>query len=73
MKDCTNCINAEWQKREDGKLHPGGDGNCTWKLKVPVLPSSMHWWIGKEPVAHGGHINRRELLKEHCPHWTRKS
>lgn len=71
MKDCTNCINAAWDKREGGALHPSGDGHCTWQLKLPSLPGAMHWMT--TPVMQGGAINRRTPLKEHCPHWARKT
>ena len=70
MKNCTYCAHADWQKTSSGRLHPSGDGNCKYPYKVPELPKSMYW-IGGSPTPHGGRINRKEELKDHCKYFTR--
>lgn len=64
MKSCTHCIHAIWDKTKTGRLSPTGDGRCGKKLKPPKLPAAFFWFSAPKPV--GGHINRREDLKEHC-------
>jgi len=70
MKNCTNCKHADWNKTASGRLHPSGDGRCAYPYKMPELPASMYW-IRKAPAPHGGHINRRDDLKDHCAYFTR--
>ena len=76
MKNCTDCVHAEWKRTAGGKLHPSGDGKCTKTIVLPPLPSSFRWGYGytwnEKPVPKGGDINRREELREHCPCWARK-
>jgi hypothetical protein len=77
MKNCTECVHAEWKRTASGKLHPSGDGRCTKQIVIPPLPGAFGWgyaWSSKsgripEPI--GGEINRRQELKEHCPYWAR--
>ena len=33
MKNCTDCKYADWQRTAAGKLHPSGDGECTYEAK----------------------------------------
>ena len=67
MKNCTHCKYANWHRTQAGKLHPSGEGKCTFPWKLPPLPASMYWMTGPSP--YGGHINRREELKEHCTYY----
>ena len=71
MKNCTNCAYAKWDKTTKGKLHPSGDGKCTFEYKINKLPASMYW-VGSTPNPAGGLINRRVELKYHCPYFSRK-
>jgi len=69
MKTCKGCKYAEWDRTKTGRLSPTGDGECKYNYKIPKLPVSM-WFSGRvEPSIHGGHINRKEELKEHCVYW----
>jgi hypothetical protein len=70
MKSCTGGKYARWQKTKAGRLHPSGDGECTFKVKIPQLPASMYWIGRTDPVPHGGHINRREDLEDHCVYFS---
>jgi hypothetical protein len=66
MKDCTDCIYADWQRTESGRLHPSGDGKCQKIIVIPKLPPCWHWAGCSPPSLCGGHINRRQPLSEHC-------
>lgn len=65
MKNCKGCIYAKWEKTKTGRLHPSGDGNCMFKIKIPELPVSMYWLFSK-PRPTGGFINRHNGNREHC-------
>ena len=71
MKNCTVCKHAEWARAANGSLHPSGDGKCEYPWKLPELPQAFSW-VGNQPKPWGGHINRREELKDHCAYFTRK-
>ena len=71
MKDCTNCKHAEWHKTTAGKLHPSGEGKCTYKYSVPKLPASMFWMGMRPPEPYGGGITRRKQLSDHCVYFER--
>lgn len=68
MKRCLGCFYAEWEKNADGKLHRSGDGRCLYKYRIPKLPSCLYW-INSEPKPRGGHISRREDLKDNCVYY----
>lgn len=70
MKNCTDCIHADWLRTEKGRLHPSGEGKCTKEVKLPKLPASKYY-IEFVAVG-GGAINRREERKENCVYWARK-
>jgi hypothetical protein len=67
MKNCTKCKYAEWNKTKTGRLHPSGDGSCTYQYKIPKLPESMHWIT--KPRPYGGWINRNSELNDHCVYY----
>lgn len=69
MKNCTDCKHAHWQKTAAGKLHPSGNGRCQWELKLPALPTAIHWWAGVPRVSYG-FINRRKELAVDCPQFA---
>ena len=70
MKSCLDCSYAEWDRTKAGKLHPSGDGKCTWEYKEPKIPASFYWVSRYSPV--GGYINRRKTLKKHCAFYRAK-
>ena len=72
MKNCTHCKHAEWSRTERGRLHPSGSGRCNYPWKMPPIPASMHWSGVSEPRLVGGHINRKEELRDHCVYFSRK-
>jgi hypothetical protein len=69
-RDCTTCAFANWQRTAAGKLHPSGDGRCTWKMPGVAI-SKAFYWIGfgggdSMPTPSGGHISRRSPHAD-CP------
>ena len=68
MRNCTHCKYAYWDRTEAGRLHPSGQGRCKFPYKTAPLPQSMYW-LGRETPC-GGHISRREELKDHCVYYT---
>ncbi len=71
MKSCLNCKYAHWQRTNAGKLHPSGDGGCAYPWKMPALPASMYWIGRSAPEPNGGHISRKDELKDHCVYFAR--
>lgn len=76
MKDCTDCTHAAWKKTDAGRLHPSGDGRCTYEVTLPVIPASKWWsggWTGGSPPRlTAGEINRRQELRKDCPCYQKK-
>ena len=70
MKNCNDCIYAEWKRTKAGRLHPSGDGRCTYPIKIPKLPPCYYFLHYPNPL--GGYINRRTELKEHCTYYQQK-
>ena len=73
MKTCIGCKCADWYRTKAGKLHPSGEGRCTYPWAMPPLPQSMHW-VGRDgsPVPYGGYISRREVSADDCVYYGRK-
>lgn len=71
MKNCTGCKWAEWKHTAAGKLHPSGEGACTFKYKPPPLPAAFYWI--DNPRLGGGSISRRSELQSHCPYFEREA
>jgi hypothetical protein len=69
VKDCTNCIYADWRRTASGRLHPSGDGKCGKVITIPQIPPCYYWF--DKPRLAGGYINRRKELSEHCPFYQR--
>lgn len=70
MKNCTDCVHADWDRTATGRLHPKGYGKCTFEIKIPVLPRAF-WWIGSDtPKPFGGYISRKKDLSDHCAYWS---
>ncbi len=70
MKTCTECKHANWRKTTAGKLHPSGEGKCTFRWELPELPVSMYWI--RTPKPSGGMISRRRYMDNHCAYWEPK-
>lgn len=68
MKNCTNCKYAHWHKTAKERLHPSGEGECTYEYSIPALPS-CRYWLGGIPKPVGGYINRHKELKNHCVYY----
>lgn len=75
MKTCKGCKWADWIRTEKGRLHPCGQGFCTFPVKMPVLPQSvLHNWAGFDVVDRLERLTKERLriwrnseLKDHCP------
>ena len=73
MKDCTHCKHADWDMTKAGRLHPSGEGRCTFPVKILPLPASMFWRNESPYPRHGGGlINRNVELTDHCVYFARK-
>ena len=72
MKTCNGCKYAEWHKTKGGRLHPSGDGRCTFPWKMPPLPACKYF-IGGVMAPVGGSINRKEEFKDHCTYYQAES
>jgi len=71
MPDCKTCAYAEWKRTKDGRLHPSGDGKCTWdEWKKWALPKAFYslWNGGIKvfPGLIGGYISRKNP-HTNCP------
>lgn len=66
-RSCLNCAFASWSRTKTGRLHPAGDGRCTWKMPEITLPKSMYW-LFNEPNPCGGYIERSSPHTD-CPAW----
>lgn len=68
MKSCNGCQHAQWDRTTTGRLHPSGDGACTYKVKPIVVPAC--WPVHQRPFVQDNQmfrINCRTPLAEHCP------
>ncbi|HAY09972.1 MAG TPA: hypothetical protein DCY18_08575 [Thauera sp.] len=64
---CLTCRFAEWVRTDAGRLHPSGQGRCTW---VGVLPRSRSYPFSyRDDPPTGGFIERRPktLVFLDCP------
>ena len=69
MKNCNGCKYAEWKRTDAGRLHPSGDGKCTYEWKMPPLPQAM-FFAGFKPRLLGGYISRKRELPDHCAYFA---
>ena len=78
VQNCIDCRFAKWDRtaaRPGGfpRLHPSGDGRCTYSPPEPLIARSQHWGIGirgivrTAPKPSGGFINRRAHEDRDCP------
>ena len=73
MKTCLECKHAKWKRTPAGRLHPSGDGQCTYLWIALQLPQSMYWIGRSAPKPAGSFINRRHALDDHCAYWAKES
>jgi len=71
MKNCNECKYAVWKRTAAGKLHPSGEGHCTYKWEPRPLPVAFYFIGKKHPEPCGGQINRKRAHAEHCPYWAK--
>jgi len=64
MKTCNECKYADWNRTTSGRLHPSGDGFCTYKL-TPQIPNAF------SIIKVGGGISRRRTYNIRCPYWAK--
>jgi len=61
QEDCLNCRYANWSKTRAGRLHPSGDGRCSFAWLPPPVPKAFYWLgYGTSPKPSGGMIDRRK-------------
>jgi hypothetical protein len=58
---CMECRFAEWARTKNGRLHPDGNGKCTWR--IPEIPIPRAFTINFRyadviPQPAGGYITR---------------
>jgi hypothetical protein len=61
-EDCTTCQLADWRRTKAGRLHPSGEGSCSWKgWKEWKFPKAFYLVgsVGHDLRPSGGYINRR--------------
>ncbi len=68
MKNCKGCAWAEWRRTANGRLHPSGDGKCTYIIRVVALPACAN---GRGTPVICRYINRNHEFKDHCMAYTR--
>lgn len=73
MRSCVECKYADWHRTANGRLHPDGEGRCTFEVKIPAIPASMSWGYSSTDKPHigGGYINRKRELSKDCPCYQR--
>lgn len=65
MTLCLKCKWADWNKTENGRLHPNGGGQCRYTWTPPPLPACMYFFSPCKPS--GGFINRKQSDFQSCP------
>lgn len=59
---CEGCRWAEWSRTAAGRLHPSGDGRCTWQAEFKIAGSCAvraYDTFGKPVTVRGGLIRRK--------------
>lgn len=61
---CETCKFANWRRTDAGRLHPSGEGRCTWRKTFRVSGSTagakLYTGFGEPITAIGGHISRKK-------------
>lgn len=57
---CLDCKHAEWLRTDAGRLHPSGQGQCSWTQTFQVAASTDRGFDprGTPVEMHGGYIYR---------------
>lgn len=69
-ESCLDCKFSVWLRTAGGRLHPSGDGRCTWSMPVIRLPKAKYFLNNPAPI--GGHIDRRKPHLD-CDAWEPSS
>ena len=60
---CLTCKLANWKKTANGRLHPNGQGRCSWKPPHIPTPTVWNWGISygerRQPMPQWGMIERK--------------
>ncbi len=62
MRNCLGCHYAQWDRMDDGQVHPNGKGECRYPLLIVELPAVYE--LKKKP------INARRDNDRDCTYWT---
>jgi len=65
QNSCLECKYANWKRTTNGRLHPSGDGMCTYEVTMPKLPKAKSFFY--RPALFGGDINRKNQVYVDCP------
>ena len=66
---CEDCVYAKWDRVQGScKLSPMGEGSCTYRWCINVLPVSMFWGDRAPKWPYTERINRRGL-NHNCPYY----
>jgi hypothetical protein len=60
---CVGCKYADWKRTRSGKMHPSGEGRCTYMKRNTLdirIPAAFFWVDGSQPTPVGGRITRRD-------------
>ena len=71
MRTCNGCKYADWKRTNAGRLHPSGDGKCTYEWKTPQLAQSMYFASFEPPMVIVVSISRKRELPDHCAYFVR--
>lgn len=69
MKTCIGCKYADWKRSKNGALHPSGEGQCTYEVKIPQLPNAKSW--SSKPYVSYGFISRKNSFDTDCLCYTK--
>lgn len=65
--NCVDCVFASWKRTGAGRLHPSGDGTCTWRQTVALPRVGGTSWYRANPLEIvGGFINRHDRPSTPC-------
>jgi len=51
MKQCLDCVHAQWKRTANGRMHPSGDGKCAHPYTVrenvqAIVPATVRIGFG---------------------------
>lgn len=71
VQKCVDCEFASWKKTAAGRLHPNGEGICTYVVEFPMLPRAQCYTL--KPSVSYRYINRKDTPVKPCPVFVAKS